>query len=216
MEVTFEIVRPAQFRIVADALARLADEAEGLVGISAAEREAFYAEVNVGETATEAAETPAPPEADDDTKPVRGKNAEEFADKLIEAFPLYTPDEWEVQLERLPKKLQKKVQDAVAEKPAEDDEPELPLEEAEEPEVENDDILDIDEPEEVDPDLEDVSYEQLKQLGEKLVLSLPQGEKQMDMTAKIRAVLKEFGADRFARVPEDKVNAVYVMLKDLG
>lgn len=153
---------------------------------------------------------PTPAEPEDDTKPVRGKNAEALADTLIEDFDKYDSEAWEAQFERLPKKLQEKVQKAIATEDPEPEETEAP----EEPEVEDDDILDIDEPEQ---DNTKVTVEMLKQLAEKLILSQPQGEKQMAVSKMVKDILASVGdADRFARVPEDKLADVYAAMQELS
>ena len=214
MKITIEIESPAD---VHNAVASFAQLAERL-GV-AVDRPVVVpvAETPRGSTAEAAAESQSgeiprtyehvevgvklgvEPEEPEEPKQLRGKNAKAAADRMTAA------GERDDDYQRLPQKWRDHVDNEL-----------MPKEAAEAASAHKDEDSDL------DPTSPpgDITLEDLKVLGEKVVTSLPQGATQLKVLNRIHTILDEAGAvvdgkPRFKHVPEDRIAAVYAKLLEL-
>ena len=218
MKITIEIESPAD---VHNAVASFAQLAERL-GV-AVERPVVvpFAETPRGSTAEAAAEPQSgesprtyehvevgvklgvepeePNQQSEEPKQLRGKNAKAAADRMTAA------GERDDDYERLPQKWRDHVDNEL-----------MPKEAAEAASAHKDEDSDLDPPSPPG----DITLEDLKAFGEKVVTSLPQGATQLKVLNRIHTILDEAGAvvdgkPRFKHVPEDRIAAVYAKLLEL-
>lgn len=200
MRITIEIESSADVHDAVTSLMQLAERL-GFVGAEPTSTTPTLVSHPVDTTAFEKvqAEEEPPEPAQEDFKPLRGKNAKAAAERMTAA------GERDDDYERLPQKWRDHVDNEL-----------MPKEAAVEAAEHKDQDSDLDPPSSPG----DITIEDLKVLGEMLVTSLPQGATQLKVLGRIGTILTEAdavvdGKPRFKFVPEDRVAAVHAKLTEL-